>query len=110
MTKELDDQVVRFRSRPLENDYPLIWGDALYEKIRYDGRVISMAVLVVAGVTRDGRREMLACAPMLQASQETYRALFTTLKERGLETGWLCVSDAHKGLKNAVQKAFLGCS
>jgi len=110
MTKELDDQIGRFRSRPLEKEYPVIWVDALYEKIRFDGRVISMAVLVVAGITVDGRREILACEPMMNESEETYRMLFTNLKERGLETVWLCVSDAHKGLRTAVRKAFLGCA
>ena len=110
MTKELDDQIDRFRTRPLEREYPVIWVDALYEKIRFDGRVISMAVLVVAGVTLEGRREVLACEPMMNESEETYQMLFNSLKQRGLEKVWLCVSDAHKGLRNAVQKAFLGCS
>lgn len=110
MTKDLDEQVARFRSRPLEREYPIIWVDALYEKIRFDGRVISMAVLVVAGITVEGHREILACEPMVNESEETYRALFAALRKRGLEKVWLCVSDAHKGLRKAVQKAFLGCS
>jgi len=110
MTKELDEQITRFRTRPLESEYPVIWVDALYEKIRFDGRVVSMAVLVVAGVTLEGRREILACEPMMNESEETYRILFDNLKERGLERVWLCVSDAHKGLRKAVKKAFLGCS
>jgi len=110
MTKELDEQVARFRSRPLEREYPLIWVDALYEKIRFDGRVVSMAVLVVAGITGEGRREILACEPMVNESEETYRIFFENLKKRGLEKVWLCVSDAHAGLRKAVRKAFLGCS
>jgi putative transposase len=110
ITKELDEQVAQFRTRPLEKEYPLIWVDALYEKIRCDGRVISMAVLVVAGITSAGRREILACEPMLNESEQTYGALFNNLKARGLQNVWLCVSDAHSGLKKAVQKAFLGCS
>ena len=110
MTKGLDEQVTQFRSRPLEKEYPVIWVDALYEKIRFDGRVISMAVLVVAGITVDGRRDILACEPMMNESEETYGSLFERLKERGLETVWLCVSDAHRGLSKALQKAFLGCS
>jgi len=87
MTKELDEQVARFRTRSLEQEYPVIWVDALYEKIRFDGRVISMAVLVVAGITTDGHREILACEPMMNESEETYRVLFNNLKERGLEEG-----------------------
>jgi len=109
MTKELDDQVSQFCSRTLEREYPVIWVDALYEKIRFDGRVISMAVLVVAGITVEGHREILACEPMMNESEETYRILFNNLKERGLEKVWLCVSDAHRGLRKALSKVFLGC-
>lgn len=110
MTKELDGQIALFRTRPLEKEYPVIWVDALYEKIRFDGRVTNMAVLVIAGITLEGRREILACEPMLNESEGTYSRLFDNLNKRGLETVWLCVSDAHKGLRKAVQKAFLGCS
>lgn len=90
MTKELDDQIDRFRTRPLEREYPVIWVDALYEKIRFDGRVINMAVLVVAGVTLEGRREVLACEPMMNESEKTYQMLFNGLKRRGLEKLALC--------------------
>ena len=88
MTKELDEQIAWFRTRPLESEYPVIWVDALYEKIRFDGRVVSMAVLVVAGITLEGRREILACEPMMNESEETYQMLFNGLKERGLEKVW----------------------
>jgi putative transposase len=67
-------------------EYPVIWVDALYEKIRCNGRVITMAVLVVAGITVDGRREILACEPMMNESEEIYGNLFESLKKRGLET------------------------
>jgi len=112
MAKELDDQVSWFRSRPLEREYPVIWVDALYEDIRFDGRVTSTAVLVVAGITVEGRRDILACESMMTESEETDRILFATLKRRGVEKVWvwLCVSDAHPGLKKAVRKAFLGCT
>jgi len=63
ITKDLNDQVEWFRTRPLEKEYPVIWVDALYEKVRYDGRVISMAVAVVQGLTNEGNREILAMEP-----------------------------------------------
>jgi len=109
MAKELNDQVSWFRSLPLEREYPVIWVDSLYEDIRFDGCVTSMAVLVVAGITVEGRHDILACETMMTESEETYRALFANLKRRG-EKVWLCVSDADPGLKKAVRKAFLGCS
>lgn len=110
LTKGLSEQVEAFRNRPLEGRYPVIWVDALYEKVRYDGRVVSMAIQVVCGVDEEGRREVLAIEPMLEESKESYRQLFTSLKERGLENPSLIVSDAHRGLVAAIQENFPGSS
>jgi len=110
ITKDLNEQVEWFRTRPLEKEYPVIWVDALYEKVRCEKHVISMAVAVVQGITKEGNREILAVEPMYAESEDTYTHLFEQLKRRGVETVWLCVSDAHSGLKNAIQKCFLGSS
>jgi len=110
ITKELDAQVEAFRTRPLEAVYPVIWVDAVYEKIRKDGRVVSMAVMVVTGVNPTGTREILAVQPMWNESEESYIELFEGLKHRGLESVHLVVSDAHKGLQAAIRKEFLGGS
>lgn len=108
ITKELDDQVDAFRTRPLDKVYPVLWVDAVYEKIRKNGRVVSMAIMVVTGVTQAGNREILAVQPMWDESEETYRELFGSLRKRGLEKVHLIVSDAHKGLQAAIRKDFLG--
>jgi putative transposase len=110
INKELDEQVRYFRSKPLETTYPVIWVDALYEKIRYGGRVVTMAVLVVAAITLEGTRDILTVEPMLSESEETYRELFEGLKKRGIKDVWLCISDCHQGLKAAIGKSFLGAS
>ncbi len=110
ITKELDAQVEAFQKRPLEAEYPVLWVDAVYEKIRKDGRVVSMAVMVVTGVTMAGTREILAVQPMWNESEESYRALFEGLKARGLQSAHLIVSDAHTGLQSAIRKEFLGGS
>ena len=84
MTKGLNEQVQDFRSRSLsDTHYPVIWTDALYEKVRVDGRVVSMAVLVVCGVNEHGHREVLALEPMLEESKESYSQLFENLQQRG---------------------------
>ena len=110
INKGLDEQVQAFRSRRLESEYPILWADGLYEKVRTNGRVQSMAVLVVSGVSRSGLREILAVEPMYNESEETYTVLFNSLKARGLEKVWLVVSDAHLGLQAAARKCFLGAS
>ena len=61
MTKGLNEQVEAFRNRSLaQHIYPVLWVDALYEKVRMDGRIVSMAVLVVCGVDEHGQRDILA--------------------------------------------------
>lgn len=110
INKGLDEQVQAFRTRPLAAQYPFIWVDALYEKVREHGRVISMAILVVYAVNTAGKREVLAVEPMYEESAETWGNLFKTLKQRGLKDVCLVVSDAHAGIQKAVSQEFLGTS
>lgn len=110
ITKELNDQVKAFRERPLQEIYPVLWVDSLYEKIRVGHRVQNMAVAVVVGLDEQGRRDILAVEPMYEESEATYQALFEKLKNRGVKDVWLVVSDAHKGLAKAIQSSFIGCS
>ena len=111
MTKGLNEQVNAFRSRSLsQSSYPILWVDALYEKVRMDGRIVSMAILVVCGVDEHGQRDILAIEPMLEESEEVYLQLFRGLQERGLCTPRLVVSDAHAGLVAAIRKGFPGAS
>ena len=111
MTKGLNEQAEDFRNRPLtSNAYPVLWVDALYEKVRYGGHVVSMAILLVCGVSEEGKREVLAIEPMLEESKESYKQLFEKLKERGLTKPSLIVSDAHKGLVAAIGECFPGAS
>ncbi len=72
----------------------MLWVDALYENVRYDGRVVSMAIQMVCGVNDAGMREVLAIEPMLEESRESYAQLFEKLKARGFQSPPLVISDA----------------
>ena len=108
ITKGLNKEVSQWRNRALESVYPVLWVDALYEKIRQDGRVISSAVLIVQGLNSEGQREILAIEPMVEESESSWKSVLDKLKSRGLEEVWLVISDAHKGIQAAVRKSFLG--
>lgn len=110
MNRSLDGMVESFRTRSLESEYPVIWVDALYENIREDNRIEGKAVMVVKAVNLEGKPDIIAVEVMENESEETYLALFNNLKARGVEKVWLCVSDAHKGLKAAIRKAWTGSS
>ena len=99
----LDEKVRQFRERPLgESRY--VWVDALYEKVRVDERVESMAVVIATGINRQGRREVLGFEVIPAESEEGWTNFFKSLKERGLKGVQLVISDAHAGLKAAVRK------
>jgi len=111
MTKGLNEQVEAFRNRSLsDTSYPVLWVDALYEKVRFNGKVVSMAILIVCGVNGEGKREVLSVEPMLEESRESYSQLFQGLKSRGLSRPALVVSDAHTGLVSAIRESFPGAS
>jgi transposase-like protein len=99
----LDEKVRQFRERPL-GEIRYVWVDALYEKVREDERVESMAVVIATGVNLQGRREVLGLDVIPTESEEGWTQFFKGLKERGLQAVRLVVSDAHGGLKAAVRK------
>src|SRR5215204_6210346 len=107
----LDPDLAAWRTRPLPAAaYPYLVVDARYEHVRVDGRVVSLGVLVVAGVRADGRREILAVEAADTESEATYHELFARLKERGLRGVELVTSDDHRGLKAAIARHFHGAS
>ena len=59
---EIDDKITAFRNRPLEGDWPYLWRDATYVKVRDNGRIVSVAVIVAVAVNSDGRRAGLGMA------------------------------------------------
>jgi putative transposase len=99
----LDEKVRKFREGPL-GEIRYVWVDALYEKVRVDDRVESMAVVIATGVNLEGRREVLGFDVIPAESEEGWTQFFKSLKERGLHGVKLVISDAHTGLKAAVRK------
>lgn len=59
---EIDERVHAFLGRPIEGDWPYLWLDATYVKVRQNGRIVSVAVTIAVGVNTDGRREVLGMA------------------------------------------------
>lgn len=102
--KELDEVVEAFRNRPLEGKYPYLWLDALYLKVRQDHRIVSQALIVAIGVRGTGEREILGLT--LGASEEFafWVDFLRSLSRRGLQGVELVTSDAHEGLKAAIQQ------
>src|SRR6266852_8024845 len=108
--KELDAQVHAFRTRPLDAEYPYLMLDATFEKVRENGRVISMAVLIATGVKRTGEREVVGVDVGPAEDLEFWRAFLRLLVSRGLRGVRLVTSDSHLGLKQAVSEVLVGAT
>ncbi len=104
LCEEIDARVSAFLDRPLEGDWPYLWIDATYVKVRQNGRVVSVAVIVAVGANSDGRREVLGMDVGPSEAETFWTAFLRKLRHRGLRGVKLVVSDAHEGLKAAVAK------
>ena len=106
---ELDEQIARWRGRRLDAcAWPYLIIDARYEKARVNGRVVSQAVLVAAGINEHGRREVLGLWSGDSESEATWSEVMTDLKRRGLGGVQMVVSDAHRGIRAALARHMQG--
>lgn len=111
LCEELDEEVERFRNRPLEGSYPYVWVDATYVKVRQDGRVVSVAVVIAVGVKlQSGEREVLGLDVGPGEDGAFWSAFLRSLVARGLRGVRLVTSDAHRGLKSAIEAVLVGVS
>jgi putative transposase len=101
---EIDERVGAFLDRPIEGDWPYLWIDATYVKVREGGRIVSVAVILAVAVNTDGRREVLGLAVGPSEAEPFWTAFLRSLMRRGLRGVKLVVSDAHEGLKAAAAK------
>ena len=104
LCEEIDERVKAFLERPIEGDWPYLWIDATYVKVRAQGRIVSVAVTVAVGVNSDGRREVLGMDIGPSEAETFWTAFLRKLARRGLRGVKLVVSDAHEGIKAAVSK------
>ena len=107
---ELDPVVEAFRTRPLGGEYPYVWLDATYHKVRQDGRVVSQATVVAIGVTLDGERQILGMDVGASEEGAFWTAFLRSLVKRGLAGVQLVISDAHEGLKQAISTVLSGAA
>jgi transposase-like protein len=103
---EIDDKIATFLNRPLEGEWPYVWLDATYVKVRQDGRIVSVAVIIAVGANSAGRREVLGMTIGASEAETFWTEFLRTLARRGLRGVKLVISDAHEGIKAAVSKVF----
>ncbi|GAA4476257.1 IS256 family transposase [Phytohabitans houttuyneae] len=111
MAEHLDAQVEAFRSRPLDaGPYTFVWMDALTVKVREAGRTVNVHALIAVGVNGDGGREVLGLDIASQEDGAGWLGFLRGLTARGLAGVKLVISDAHRGLVDAIGAALPGAA
>lgn len=111
LTKKLDPVVKEWANRSLGGIYfPYIFVDAMYIKVRENSRVVSKAVYIATAICEDGKRHVLGFDVDHEESYEAWKDFLHRLRNRGLQPPKLVISDAHLGLKKAIQREFIGTS
>ena len=104
LCKEIDERVKAFLDRPLEGDWPYVWLDATYVKVRRNHRIVSVAVIVAVGVNAVGRREVLGMDIGPSEAETFWTSSCASSGGAACAASSSCVSDAHEGIKAAVAK------
>ncbi len=111
LTEKLDPIVNAWANRPLNVMYfPYLFVDAMYIKVREDQRVVSKAVYIATALNKNNQREIIGLMVDHAESFDGWSRFFQYLKSRGIQSPKLVISDAHGGLKKAIEREFIGTS
>lgn len=109
LCKELDEIVFAFKNRSLsEKEYPYLYLDATFPKVREAGNVSSMGFFIAIAVNQDGNREVIGFEVGISESETSWTEFLQSLIKRGLRGVKLAISDAHSGLKSAMASTLTG--
>jgi putative transposase len=106
----LDERVEIFPNRTLTGPFPYVWLEAKYLKVREGGRVLSMALVIATGVNTQGDREVRGGDVGPSEDADFWTPCLRGLLDRGLTGVPRVISDAHRGLQQAIQAVFQGAS
>jgi putative transposase len=103
----LEEEFTSWKKRPLQAHYLYLIADGTYFSVMYDGAGSHMPILAVMGIDLEGKREVLGFSTGDRENQQAWEALLADLKDRGLATVDLWISDGGKAMINAIESKFL---
>ena len=106
LCKDIDERVGEFLNRPLTGEWPYVWLDATYLKVRQGGRIVPVAAIIAVAANTEGRREIIGLGIGPSEAETFWTEFLRSLKARGLGGVRLVISDAHTGLKAAIARVF----
>ncbi len=106
VTKAVQEEIVLWQNRPLDDVWPIVYLDAIRVKVRHDNRVINKAVYLAVGVNLDGLKEVLGMWTAETEGAKFWLQVVTELKNRGVKDIFIACVDGLKGFPEAIETVF----
>jgi len=106
ITNELLEDIKEWQTRPLEDQYAVVWIDAIHYKIRHEGKVISKACMIVLGINMEGQQDILSMSIVENESAASWMNILDDLKSRGVRDILFLCSDNLTGLDKSVEAVY----
>jgi putative transposase len=106
ITDKVIPMVKEWQNRPLESMYCIVWLDAMYYKVKEDGKFITRCVYNILGVTTEGRKEVLGCYTSESEGANFWLSVLTNLQNRGVNDVLIACIDNLKGFAEAIVTVF----
>ena len=106
ITDKVMDSAVEWQNRSLEKVYPIVYLDALYFKVRSNGKIVNKAVYICLGYNMKGYKEILGSWVDEAEGAKFWLKICTDLKNRGVKEILIACMDGLKGLPEAIKTVF----
>jgi len=106
ITDKVIPLVKEWQQRPLESLYCIVWLDAMYYKVKEEGRTQTRCVYNVLGINKDGRKEVLGMYVAQSEGANFWLGVITDLKQRGVEDILIACIDNLKGFDEAIRTIY----
>ena len=106
VTDGVREEARTWQNRPLEAFYGIVFLDALYVKMRHEGRVENRAVYVAIGINLEGRKDVLGLWTSANEGAKFWMSVLTELRSRGVKDIYLVCVDGLKGFPQAIESIY----
>jgi putative transposase len=106
ITDKVIPLVKEWQQRPLEELYCIVWLDAMYYKVKEEGRIQTRCVYNILGITREGRKEVLGMYISQSEGANFWLGVITDLKQRGVVDILIACIDNLKGFEEAIRTVY----
>ena len=110
MVSKITDKVIatatEWQNRMLDKIYPIVYLDAMYFKVRSNGKIVNKAVYICLGYTMEGYKDILGLWVDEAEGAKFWLGICNDLKNRGVKEILIACMDGLKGLPQAIQTVF----